>query len=356
MNIAKRIGGGFLLGSLLLASLAQGHLCGSPTDEVPLKVSRQAAWAKSHKILLKAELTIGTDDIENEEYVFGVIRDIEIDEQGQIYILDGKNYRIRKYSREGEYLSTIGKGYGQGPGEFQRPMRFALGPDKTLYVLDVYRHEVLIFGREGDYIDGVPIKGFGADIVAGPSGDFYITKLFNSGEYAIDMYDIQTKKLKTEFCPNRPAEYSRGGNSSRLAVDPGGNVLCSLFYPYEILEFSSEGKGGSSFSRQANFQAPYRNEVGSWDAPSVSFALARFPDGKLLNGIRRITGKSPGRQISCEFDIFGPDGQWLINFPQTMLDVKRVMVINVDSQGKLYVDDLEPYPHIIRFSMEFIRR
>lgn len=341
--------------AFLSSYVGLGYLYSDRQNSPSLDVSGKASWVKTHNIILKAELTIGTDDFEKENYIFGIIRDIEIDDQGQIYVLDGKNYRIQKYSREGIFLLTIGKGKGQGPGEFQRPMKMALGPDNTLYVIDQDKGELIIFSRSGDFVTSVPIEAHGADIVVARDGDFFITKYFNTGESSISWYELKTKKIKQTFGRNTK-EYSLSGMASYLAVDPEGNIYCSSFYPYEIDKFSPNGKELSKFSRKAKFQTPYRNERGSWSIPSSSLALAAFPDGKILNVIRHVTRKNQGIRASFEFDIFDPGGRWLFSFPPAQLETNWIRIVNIDREGKLYLDYMDPYPHIKRFSMDLVSR
>jgi len=54
----------------------------------------------------------------NEHDIFALIWEVQVDAQGNVYISDFKERRIKKFSSEGEYLHDIGL-IGQGPGEFQ---------------------------------------------------------------------------------------------------------------------------------------------------------------------------------------------------------------------------------------------
>jgi len=51
---------------------------------------------------LEEDLSIGSE--ENENYMFYRVRDIEVDSEGNIYILDPGNYRIQKFGRNGRLL------------------------------------------------------------------------------------------------------------------------------------------------------------------------------------------------------------------------------------------------------------
>ncbi len=51
-----------------------------------------------------------------DEYMFGEIREIAVDNEGQIFVLDTKKTLINVYDKNGLYKKTIGR-HGQGPGE-----------------------------------------------------------------------------------------------------------------------------------------------------------------------------------------------------------------------------------------------
>lgn len=59
---------------------------------------------------------LGTEKNEND--IFALIWEVQADAEGNVYVSDIKDRRIKKFSSEGEYLDDIGQ-IGQGPGEFQ---------------------------------------------------------------------------------------------------------------------------------------------------------------------------------------------------------------------------------------------
>ena len=101
------------------------------------------------KLELQEDLSIGSEDDKN--YFFYVVKDIAVDSEGNIYVVDARNYRIQKFDRNGKYLQTIGR-QGQGPGEFQRPARIQLD-DLTgnIYVRDAPIN-LHIFNNSGIYV------------------------------------------------------------------------------------------------------------------------------------------------------------------------------------------------------------
>ncbi len=45
---------------------------------------------------------------------------VEVDKDGNIYVIDTRSYRVQVFDSHGKYRITLGR-EGQGPGEFQIP-------------------------------------------------------------------------------------------------------------------------------------------------------------------------------------------------------------------------------------------
>lgn len=99
------------------------------------------------KLELEVDLTIGGEDVD-ENYMFRRVSDIEVDEEGNIYVLDSRECRIQIYDKDGKYLKTIGR-KGEGPGEFQRAGRMTLSAKGKLYVNEYKK--IIIFGEDGTF-------------------------------------------------------------------------------------------------------------------------------------------------------------------------------------------------------------
>jgi len=96
---------------------------------------------------LEVDLSIGGDDVD-ENYMFRRVSDIEVDEEGNIYVLDSRECRIQKYDKDGKFFKTIGR-KGEGPGEFQRAGRMTLDAKEKLYVNEYKK--IIIFGEDGTF-------------------------------------------------------------------------------------------------------------------------------------------------------------------------------------------------------------
>ncbi len=59
------------------------------------------------------------EDYTDDNYYFALRPpDVEVDGQGNIYVVDYDNARIQKFDRSGKYLVSFGR-RGQGPGDIQ---------------------------------------------------------------------------------------------------------------------------------------------------------------------------------------------------------------------------------------------
>lgn len=145
----------FFLVSLLAVSLSahtqnpqwQGRI----EDEAGVKVVVNPDVPLYGEITLELEedLVIGNEDDEN--YMFYQASALAVDVAGNIYVLETGNCRIQKFDKNCRYLRTFGR-EGQGPGEFELPMRIIVDPDYRIYVEDYNRSIVHVLDQRGGFV------------------------------------------------------------------------------------------------------------------------------------------------------------------------------------------------------------
>ncbi len=84
---------------------------------------------------------------------FNEPRDLCIDQEGNIYIADFRNYRVQKFDSTGELIIAWGGKKGSDPGEFNDPCGIAAAPDGSIYVADTWNHRVQHFDPNGKFIE-----------------------------------------------------------------------------------------------------------------------------------------------------------------------------------------------------------
>ncbi len=95
------------------------------------------------------DLSIGEEEYD-ENYMFSAPRDIDADSQGNIYVLDSREFTIKKYDSQGKHIKNIGR-FGQGPGEFDYPRYLCVSEGGNIYVTELLERKVEVFNLEGEY-------------------------------------------------------------------------------------------------------------------------------------------------------------------------------------------------------------
>ena len=100
-------------------------------------------------ILQSATEALAVGALEGDGYeVVGQIVDIEVDSDGNMYVLDSEFSEVRVYSPEGAFLYAIG-GPGEGPGDFSSPRHLEVSPSGSIVVADRTR-EISVFEIAGE--------------------------------------------------------------------------------------------------------------------------------------------------------------------------------------------------------------
>ena len=117
---------------------------------------------------LEEDLSIGREDDDN--YLFYQPRNISVDDQRNIYILERGNHRVQKFDKDGQFLLTIGK-EGQGPGEFERPYSLFLDKNNNIYISD--RGKIHFFNPTGEFVKTIPLSDQISNFFVSSEGNIY---------------------------------------------------------------------------------------------------------------------------------------------------------------------------------------
>jgi len=97
-------------------------------------------------VLLKTQGTMG---MEKREFRFPFL--LDIDQEGNLYIVDVINTRVKVLDPEGNYLTSIG-GWGVEKGEFYRPKGVAVDSKNRVFVSDSYLGIIQVFDQDGRFL------------------------------------------------------------------------------------------------------------------------------------------------------------------------------------------------------------
>jgi tripartite motif-containing protein 71 len=148
-------------------------------------------------------------------------RDVGLDSKGNIYACDTGFGRIEKFNEKGKYLATIGKkGGGKGQGEFLEPFSIKQGPDGNMYVLDRKNYRVQVLTTGGAFIREFRVKGWAdAQVISGCLMEPYFD------------IDAKKKRIYISDSPNhRVLRYGLdGGSFKAIDVDiKGAKLMCPV--------------------------------------------------------------------------------------------------------------------------------
>ena len=108
---------------------------------------------------------------------------IAFDSDENIYVVESRNHRVQKFTKDGQYLSGFG-GHGTGDGEFDRPWGITIDKDCCIYVVDWGNSRVQKFTADGEYVMSFGTEFGGelnhpANVAVDSEGDVYVTDFGN---------------------------------------------------------------------------------------------------------------------------------------------------------------------------------
>jgi len=78
-------------------------------------------------------------------------RDLAVGRNGQLYVVDGGNFRIQVFTHEGQYVKSFGA-VGKQYGQFARPKEIATDREGNVYVVDSAFGNFQVFNPDGDLL------------------------------------------------------------------------------------------------------------------------------------------------------------------------------------------------------------
>ena len=82
---------------------------------------------------------------------FNLPRDVAVGKDGQLYVVDGGNFRVQIFDRNGKYLQSFGA-VGKQLGNFARPKEAATDREGNVYVADAAFGNFQIFNPDGELL------------------------------------------------------------------------------------------------------------------------------------------------------------------------------------------------------------
>jgi len=309
-------------------------------------------WGDEPKVALEFVQQIGEFEATDDNYLFFQPRDIALDGEGNLYVLDAGNYRIQKFNTQGKFLASFGR-KGEGPSEFDMPFAIDIDSKGNIYVYDVMMStryspsRIIVLDAQGK-----EIKRFSYEDENGIS----FLRILNSKEMVrrllpeseasdlIGIYNTNGKKLR-EFVEPKIYEdeaFNTIGNSFDYSVDKNTNIYVCFEHQNRIEKYSAEGELLMNTDRPLDFEITHKKEKQVMDVYNnkggltpreiergrisyVSEGLGVDHKGRIWTITWRRQGEEDDREkypdpyvLAAElfrFDIFDPEGIFLGSLP-----------------------------------------
>ncbi len=148
-SVSTRRRGGRLAGFALAAAAVAVIACAPDSPATNPEGETSGTLAVAAEIVLEGlEVVLSDADVD-----LSFPAAIDVDADGNIWVVDRRLHQMLVVSPEGEVLRTIGRN-GEGPGEFRGPRGLGIRGDRV-YVLDNV-HGVQAFDMEGNYLAEYP--------------------------------------------------------------------------------------------------------------------------------------------------------------------------------------------------------
>jgi hypothetical protein len=312
---------------------------------------------------LKEDLSLGGPRAQA-DYAFGSIDSVVVDEQGSIYILDGKNYRVQAFDATGKFLRTIGR-KGQGPGDLDSPHYLSLNrTSDELLVLHGSRR-LSFFRTEGTFIRQLNINN-SIRAQFDSRGQIYLIEQARSkdGEWSFDVKKLSMFGTNLGVLASVPGQGYTGRINpffavSTFQVDRLDNLVYGDSRTYEILFFDPpEGKLFKKVTR--DYAAiPVSDEDRAKELEEIppearAYSTLVFPkyhpvySGFFLSDLGHIFVRTNEKTKDGQFiyDIFDSEGRFIGRMP---LKPSGVTIL----KGKYYAreEDEDGFQYIKRYTV-----
>jgi hypothetical protein len=305
-------------------------------------------------VALTEDLSIGVG-YGDENLMFGSVSDIQLDQEENIYILDGKNDRIQIFNSQGEFLRSIPIQKGQGPKEVSMLLGFAVHPDGFISLYDLAGRKILNFDKMGAYHSYFKLDFQAMDIKSYKKGQIAILGLNN--DLGIHIYSLSGEWLSSFAepfpLPSKLSQYKDSPFSQfPMKFSSSGDGILFLLNPhkyeirvYENGQLSGKIKGRSDFFRPLTIQGGKGRGGQTMGIifPTVSVLESKEKTFITIKGLPVLGQEEIKSQMQVYEDQKLLHSQFIEGFPSA-----------VDSEGRLYFSDSkEGFPVMKRCKILF---
>ena len=309
---------------------------------------------------LEEDLVIGEAE-SNNEYMFSRIRDIEVDNDEKIYVLDSKEAHIKVFDKNGRHLTTIGK-KGQGPGEIQSAGNFSITPNNEILVNDTRSRSLHYFSLPGKYLKSTslknmsmftrPLKDSHNNIVAGYMVmdnlvTFHLKIFTHDLKKMVDIFSYEVAQYPVfnplfpqcywEISDNDNIIWGFAGKYEIHILNPEGKLFRKIIKKYDPIQIT-EGEKNKWIKANWGEQGVPSDVKISWDKFHNAFMYLSIDDfGRIF--VR--TYEKVLNEKGYYYDVFDSEGNYTakipLKFQPQVWKKNKLYTIEEDEEGYQYV-------------------
>jgi len=319
---------------------------------------------------LTEDLCIGKET-KDENSMFSRLGSIQVDDDGNIYVLDTKEILVKVYDKNGKHLRTFGK-KGQGPGEFQSASRMYMAEREKLTFLDTENKRFSYYSLNGECLKETSCGKWNLreSAKADSKGSIYGETLSISLEGAkkkllkfdpqfnqvSEIADLEVK-MKPPYVNPMPAKFF-------FMVTKEDNLIWAITLKYELNVINSKGERIKKIVKDYNSvkitdaeKEKFRKE--KFDDPLVQDIKLEWPENyPPLNyfalddrGWIYVSTHEKDVKGNIYFDVFDVEGRSIARFSHPEAEI--LFVVKKNKAYFLVEESKEGIPLVKRYSMDW---
>lgn len=314
------------------------------------------------KISVKFEkvATFGKND-GNKNEMLGIIDDLAVDKEDNLYVLDYSYKMVKKFSPDGKLIQVFGKGAGNGPGEFVGTRGIDIDNWGNVYVTDMKQNRITIFDNKNNIIKSINTKYRPAYVQAFSTGEFYTIGFKpNINNKGIMKYNLSVNKDEPvhQFGEIYKGEYSyeidRAGFVDRIVkMNAERKIVQFDFYPYSLKTYDLNGNLLNTLTRKVSFYKPpvkVKSDPLYIKPSSGGMNICKISPTIVMAQIFRVDEDE--EKILFYFDFWDiKKGEFLGSYYEKELGITTAKCMLGTEDGYFYNCEASTYPYIAKYKV-----
>jgi hypothetical protein len=284
--------------------------------------------------------------------MFADIGDVSLDSEENIYILDWKDSKIKKFDTDGNFLQSLEVKRGEGPREASYITGMAVTPKGKIYALDRNTGKILVFDEGLEWVRSFNTDFQSIDILPCSEEEFIILGI--KDENIFHIFDQEGNLLEsfgqTFEIPSEYLEYKNVPLTKlprRADITREGRIYLVNLHKYEIRVYEDK-EVDHIIKGESEFFTPFKVVISEKTDDGIQRIGMRFPYISVLEQGKRLYVSMLAWEEDelNHLDVFESEklvaSQKINGFAHA-----------IDKQGRLYLVEEEYFPRVVRVSVEF---